>query len=677
MPADMSLTWVTYLTRASGAVILAVLLFNFHRRHQRGYLRHWTWSWVSLSIYYLTSALAIQLIGREAPADIERLLASGVASVAGYLQVGWLLFGAAELLRRRHVRLRMVQMVLPALALFGLAITFVSAPASVDPRWRVFLRVGIYGLLAGLAFLTAAWFCWRAADRRTSGFGVKLMAVAFALYGVVNLDYFVVTSPLMSDRGSSFVSYLGFGDFIFIMLMGLGMVTALLEDEREAANLALYEIEHIAYHDPLTGLPNRPLFMDRLIVAVAHASRYQRKLAVFFIDLDRFKQINDTLGHSSGDALLRSVAERLSPLVRGQDTLARFGADEFALLIQDLDQVEHAARLAERFLSIIRAPYHLNGIELFASSTIGISFFPDDGDDAETLVKNADTAMNRAKEQERDSYRIYSADMNTRALERLALENMLHRAIEQDELVLHYQPLVDLDTLRVFGVEALLRWQHPERGLLYPSDFIPVAELSGQIISIGSWVLETACYDLRRLQKSIDDDFLVSINLSARQFQQPDLAKLVSDAIRESGISSRDLQIEITESNAMKNAEVTIETLEELKRVGVSLSVDDFGTGYSSLEYLKRFPIDTLKLDQTFVRDLEVDGGDSAIATAVIAMAHSLGLKVVAEGVERRGQLDFLRANGCDRIQGYLLSAALPIDELESFLTSNNQVIAV
>lgn len=672
MPSSLTVVWVTYLTRASSAIILAILLFTFHKRHQRSYLRHWTRSWIALSIYYLSAASSLWLMTRYQAAHASRLVISNVMAASGYLAVGWLLFGAAELLQRRHVRIRVVNITLPALAAFGLVVTLVSASPGVSPDLRVLARVGLYGLLTGIAFLVAAWSSWRASKRRESRFGVSLLASAFALYGLVQLDYFVSTVQALTGSAHGYVEYLGFGDFIFLMLMGLGMVTSLLEDEREAANLALTEVEHLAYHDPLTGLPNRPLFMDRLIVALAHARRNGKSVAVFFIDLDRFKEINDTLGHSAGDVLLKEVSRRLMPLVRGQDTLARFGSDVFALLIQDLEEVEHAARLASRLLAVIREPYVINSLELFASSSIGISIFPNDGDDPETLVRNADTAMNRAKEQGRDSYSIYAPEMNARAFERLATENMLHHAISHDELVLHYQPLVDLDTRAVFGVEALVRWNHPEKGLLLPAEFIHIAEQSGQIVAIGEWVLRTACETLKCLQSDGDANFLMSINLSARQFQQTGLAETVQSAVRAADIVPSSIQVEITESAAMMDPKMTIATLEHLRHVGVSVSVDDFGTGYSSLEYLKRFPIDALKLDQTFVRDLSDDSSDLAIATAVVAMAHGLGLKVVAEGVEKNEQFEHLRRIGCDRIQGHLFSAALPFEELQAYLARNH-----
>ena len=670
----MATTYVSYLIRAASALILAIVFLRTYGRFHKGYILHWTWSWLALSIHYGASAAVLSMIERIGLTHPFRMGFSALAGAAAYLQVGFLLFGAWELLKRRPVKLRTVRYATPLLAIAGILPTLMFLEDSGSGAERMFLRVGLYGFVGGWAFLVAGWAMWRS-RREKREFGVSLMSMAFFLYAIQQFHYFVITIPAVREAApTNYSAYLGHFDVVFLMLMGLGMLAALLEQEQEAQSLALDEIEHLAYHDPLTGLPNRPLLLDRLIVALARAKRTDRRIAVFFIDLDRFKEINDSLGHTAGDSLLKLVADRLNGLMRQQDTLARFGSDEFALIVHDLDQVEHAAHLAQRYLDTIRLPYIVNEVEIFVSSSIGISFFPDDGTDAETLIRNADTAMNRAKEEGRDSYRIYSAEMNMRALERLGLENLLRHAIEQDELVLHYQPLIDLDSLRVFGVEALLRWKHPQEGLLLPVDFIHVAEISGLILPIGRWVLEKACGDLERLQREIDSDFLMSINLSTRQFRQHDLVETIRAAVERFGITAGTLQVEITETNAMDDAERTVAILAELRTVGVGISVDDFGTGYSSLEYLKRFPIDTLKLDRAFVEEIASDPGDDAIATAVIAMAHSLGLKVVAEGVENRAQLELLKSKGCDRIQGHLFSAALDIEELLRFLDENRMV---
>ena len=429
------------------------------------------------------------------------------------------------------------------------------------------------------------------------------------------------------------------------------------------------QIKELAYHDALTGLPNRLLFHDRLSVAVAQAHRSASRLAILFLDLDRFKVINDSLGHSLGDRLLREVAERLQLAVRQGDTVARLGGDEFILLLPGIGRAEDAAKVAEKILETLKHPVRLQSRELFVTASIGISLYPEDGLDPESLIKNADTAMYRAKEQGRDNFQLYTRAMNEMAVERLGLESSLRKALHGGQLVLHYQPLLDLTTGKVHGVEALLRWNHPERGLVLPGEFLNLAEITNLIVPMGPWTLRTACAQARAWQEDGHPALTVAVNLSARQFQQPDLVAQVRRALDETGLPPSSLDLEVTETHAMQNAEATILTLRELKRIGVRISIDDFGIGYSSLSYLKRLPIDTLKIDQSFVRDITTDPDDAAIATAVIALAHTLKLQVVAEGVETQEQLEFLAARQCDRMQGYLFSRPLPADECGEFLS--------
>ncbi|MEP7131818.1 MAG: EAL domain-containing protein, partial [Acidobacteriota bacterium] len=433
------------------------------------------------------------------------------------------------------------------------------------------------------------------------------------------------------------------------------------------------QVKHLAFHDALTGLPNRLLFQDRLRMAVLNAHRSEDHLATLFLDLDRFKVINDSLGHSIGDELLRGVAERLGSCVREGDTVARLGGDEFTILVPGMAGDEDAAKIARKILGVLRLPFVIDGRELFLTTSIGVAIYPADGETAETLVRNADTAMYRAKEQGRDNFQLYTPAMNSRALERLSLESRLRQAIHNRELVLQYQPLVDLETNQIRGAEALIRWEHPEMGLLAPGEFIPLAEVSGLIVPIGEWVLHAACAQVRAWQQLGHPRLSVAVNLSARQFQQADLVSQVRAALEAADLAPEFLDLEITESNAMQNADVSISTLWDLKNLGVQLSMDDFGTGYSSLNYLKRFPIDRLKIDQSFVRDVTTDPDDAAIASAIIAMAHSLELTVVAEGVETEPQLAFLRGQHCDEMQGYLVSRPVAPERFLELLRENRK----
>ncbi|HSP13783.1 MAG TPA: EAL domain-containing protein [Thermoanaerobaculia bacterium] len=657
---------------------MALVLYGFYRQYRKSYLLHWTLGWSALAVFTLFSDISagLTLKLQMAASHPLRIVVAIVIGVTGYLQIGWLLFGVYELVRRRPVRLVESRRMLIALAVFGFIVSLLFISPEIISSSRYFVRVALRALTAAIGFGFAAVVLWRARRRRV-GIGFTVLGAAFALYALEQLHYAELAAIwLFSGYRLDYSEVLGYVDFLLLTLMAVGMIACLLEDEREAAELAAVEIEHLAYHDALTGLPNRPLFMDRLIVALAQNARAHQKLAVFFLDLDRFKDINDSLGHTTGDTLLKAVAERVRRCVREGDTVARFGGDEFTLMIPKIENIEDAAKIAQKIIDTLKIPFLVNDRELFVTTSIGVSISPSDGTDPETLVRNADTAMYRAKDQGRDNYQLYAPAMNARALERLALENLLRKAVSQNELVLFYQPQIDANTRGIVGVEALIRWNHPELGLLSPAIFIGVAESSGLIVPIGEWILRTACRQIKVWQRKIDHDIIVAVNLSARQFQQPDLVDMIRSAIDEAGIKPSSLEVEITESNAMQNAENTMYILRELKTLGVRISMDDFGTGYSSLNYLKRFPIDTLKLDKSFVKDVNTDPSDAAIVSAVIQMAHSLNIKVVAEGVEREEQLNFLVRQSCDTIQGYFFSKPLPIDQLEAFVLERKAAMA-
>jgi diguanylate cyclase (GGDEF)-like protein/PAS domain S-box-containing protein len=430
-------------------------------------------------------------------------------------------------------------------------------------------------------------------------------------------------------------------------------------------------LQYLAYHDVLTELPNRMLLMDRLEHALARVRWTGRQLAVLFLDLDRFKVINDTLGHDFGDRLLQVMAARLRGCVREGDTVARVSGDEFAILLEDLASTEDVVLVARKILDTFAQPFEVFQRELFITTSIGIAVHPADGEDASLLLKHADTAMYRAKEHGRNNYQFYSADMGAKAVEMLALETGLRRALEREELTLHFQPTYDLRSRRIVSAEALLRWRHSELGLVYPVDFIALLEETGLIVPVGEWVLQAACAVARRWQRSGRPSIRVSVNLSAGQFNSPQLVEKVAGALEASGLPSELLELEITESMLMKHAQQTIDTLTALGAMGVRFAIDDFGTGYSSLSYLKRFPIHTLKIDRSFVRDVPDDADGTAIIQTIVVMAHNLKLQVVAEGVETEQQAGFLRANGCDAVQGYLYSRALPADEFARLLDAS------
>jgi diguanylate cyclase (GGDEF)-like protein/PAS domain S-box-containing protein len=423
-------------------------------------------------------------------------------------------------------------------------------------------------------------------------------------------------------------------------------------------------VQFLAYYDALTGLPNRILLQDRLTKALASARRQKGKVALLFLDLDRFKDINDSLGHSVGDLVLKEVAERLEKWAREQDTVARLGGDEFIIVLTAAKDGADAAVAAERIMNAMTAACVIQGRSLSISCSVGISIFPEHGKDGETLIKNADAAMYSAKESGRNRFRFFTDDMNAQVVERLTLENSLRLALGREELFLVYQPQMDIATGRIIGLEALLRWQHPELGLVPPDRFIRIAENSGLIVPIGEWVLRTACSQARKWQ---DEGLLavpVAVNVSAVQFRQEGFRELIQRVLHETGLAPQYLELELTESLLLSNADVTSSVLQELKAMGLKLAIDDFGTGYSSLSYLKHFPVSKLKIDRSFIRDVAVNPDDAAITTAIISMAKSLNLKVIAEGVENEAQMSFLRAHQCDEIQGYYFSKPLTVDKV-------------
>jgi diguanylate cyclase (GGDEF)-like protein/PAS domain S-box-containing protein len=489
------------------------------------------------------------------------------------------------------------------------------------------------------------------------------------------------------------------GSIRHVRLQGVGSADAAGTIARVAGTIqdvtelkqAEQRIRYLAYYDGATGLPNRQYFVERLGQALATARRHLRQLGVLSLDLDQFKRINDTLGHAVGNELLVAVAQRLGGALRredafaaaasqrageGDDGVARLDGDEFSLLITELAHYHDAAKVARRLLEELRKPFRAGGQEVFVTASIGLALYPLDGEDADSLLKNAGAAMHFAKEQGRDNYQFYSRAMNATALEKLSLESQLRRALEREEFLLHFQPKIRAATGQIVGLEALIRWKHPELGMVPPSQFIPVAEESGLIVPIGDWVLQAACAQNHAWRCSGYPAVHVAVNIAMPHFRQGNLVVSVAEALRRSGLDPALLEVELTESMLMQSVETTLDTLHRLKNMGVRLAIDDFGTGYSSLSYLKRFPLDTLKIDRSFVRDLPRDAEDAAITKAIIAMAHSLRLSVVAEGVETPEQFAFLQQHGCDEVQGFLFSRPVAAEELTGLLAGTGRLAA-
>jgi diguanylate cyclase (GGDEF)-like protein len=457
----------------------------------------------------------------------------------------------------------------------------------------------------------------------------------------------------------------GLGSLIIIVVMSLlGRISWQLAQSRrrnvEEQVAHAERVEYLAYHDALTGLPNRSLFSKVLAQCIAEAQRYDRRLAVLFLDLDRFKHINDTLGHEAGDQLLQTVAERLRSALRESDTVARLGGDEFVVLLPSMDDEKFIAAVAQKILSAVARPFMLAGQEFRVTASVGISTFPRDGLDEQTLKKNADIAMYQAKAEGKNNFQFYSERLNTESLERLTLESSLRNALERDEFELHYQAKRDIRSNQITGMEALLRWQHPDLGVVAPMQFIPVADETGLIIAIGKWVLTTACRQNVEWQRKGMPKLVIAVNLTPRQFNDERLVDDVARILRDTGMEPRLLELEISEGMLMQNVERTLQTLTALKAVGVRIAIDDFGLGYSSLSELQNFPLDTVKIDRSFIRDVTGQAEDRALAEAIIAVGHSLSLTVVAQGVETREQADFLREHACDELQGFYFNRPVP-----------------
>ena len=454
-----------------------------------------------------------------------------------------------------------------------------------------------------------------------------------------------------------------------------GQVTGAVMVFRDVSESRVIELKlsHLAQHDPLTDLPNRTLLKDRLNQAVALARRHGNRVAVLFIDMDRFKHVNDSLGHAIGDKLLQDVGKRLMAAVRSSDTVSRHGGDEFVVVLPEIEQAHHAARHAEKIQAALSAPYAIAGHDLRVNISVGISIFPDDGHNAEALIQCADTAMYHAKENGRNTYWFFKPDMNVRAVDRQSTEARLHRALERREFVLHYQSKTNFESGDVTGVEALVRWLHPERGLLLPAQFVPIAEDCGLIVPIGQWVLREACRQARAWQQAGLRRVPISVNISALEFRHKGFLSGVRAILAETGLPPRYLELELTESVLMGDVKSTAPVLRALKSMGVLLAIDDFGTGYSSLNYLRQFPIDILKIDRTFVHDSTTNADGAAIVSAVINLGRSLRQRVVAEGVETRDQFAFLKRNLCDEGQGYYFGHALVAEEFAESLRAGLQ----
>jgi diguanylate cyclase (GGDEF)-like protein len=660
MESSTLVVFVSQAAQAGCALVMALVLVGFHRLYQREYLRTWAWSWWAFCVWMIASGLGQLLRWSDLPLPEIQTLLTVLSLISAYWHVAWLLFGTYELATTRSVPERTETTVLGVLLV--LAVTPVLVWAGAGPEERLLTQECVRNLFLALCYLVASYWIWNAGNEEVSaGLGQRIMSGAFLLNSIQEMHYLAIhLGPSLLGITPTYAPLLVPFDFLLQFLLGVGMVIWLLEEERRRVVSASARAEHLAYHDTLTDLPNRNLLVQHMAAAIHRAERRpDGRAAMLFLDLDRFKVINDSLGHNYGDEILRAITERLRRNLLETETVARMGGDGFAVLLPVVSSEWKIAQAADKILGLIRRPFAVQGTELYVTTSVGISRFPEDGGDPDELLKKAEIAMYHAKEHGGDQYQVYAPTMDANALERLALENDLRKALVHGELVLFYQPVLDARTGQIEGVEALLRWQHPERGLMGPAEFLWLAEVTGMSNAVDLWVLKTACREIAEWHAD-GADVRVAVNLSARPFQRPDLLDRIQEVLAETGLPANMLQLEITETLAMQNAEASQGVLRGLKELGIRVAIDDFGTGYSSLSYLTSLPIDILKVDRSFVSGLGTDRGSGEITAAVIALAHSLALDVVAEGVETEGQLEILRKQGCNKVQGYLFSPPIP-----------------
>jgi len=663
--AESLLPFFGYVGTSASAAVAAAVLASLHRARQRPWLQSWSWSWLFLTFHSLISSVAYLAARSGVPAQPRIALAS-LAAATGFAQLVFLLAGTREIATGVLVpRARLV----PALAVASAAAVLMALPGSSDPSaafLRYTLRFGVRSLTAGVAFLVAAFLVSRSL-RASPSLGRRLVAGSLAVTGLHHLHYlFIGLVGFSSGTRHPLLTLLGSLDVLLAVVTVLGIVILLLEAERNAAVAAAAQLEHMAGHDALTGLPNRLMLLERTAQALRRASRDRRSVAVLALDVDGFKLLNDSLGHGLGDELLRSVGTRLRGAVRETDTVARLSGDEFGLLLEVRD-ADEAAVVVEKVRAATGRPFILHGREVHVTMSGGLAVSPRHGESPEVLLAAADIASARAREDGRGTLRVFDPSLNEVACKMVALEAAIRKALVDGELHLCYQPIVTVPTRRIEGFEALLRWESAELGPVPPSDFIHLAEANGLIVPIGRWALKTACSQAREWQKA-GTPARVSVNLSAREFRQPDLYLTVRDTLSETGLHAPLLDLEITERVAMESPDVSQFVLRELRSLGVSISLDDFGTGYSSLAYLRSFPIDTLKIDGSFIQAMVNDPQSAAIVRSVIDLAHNLKLATVAEGVETEEQASLLRRAECDRIQGYVVSRPLPAAEATRLL---------
>lgn len=646
-----------YLGQAVWSVVVASLLFGFHRTYRRHYLHRWALSWAALAIHHGANALGLRLV-QQLPSDaLLRICVSAVSLVAVYMAVAWLLLGTYEVATRRIAGRRVSRRLVLGAGLLGV-LSLVVFVASEDVVFRMGSRIAVPEAITGLAFVASAVMVWRVRQRH-AGAGPLLLCVAFLLYGALRFYVMVVTGLLLGGGAvPSMVAALGVLDLVLQSLIALGMAVWLFEEERRRALGAAAQLDRLSSRDALTEVMNRVSLLPRLEAACREAAQRDGGVVVAVVDLDRFQGINDSFGHSIGDELLRAVASRLRRMVGGGEGVARLGADEFLVLCPTTGSPRAAEVLASDVAAAFERPFELAGREVPMSATVGVSCFPDDALVPEDLVRHASLALVEAR-RSGSRFQRFRPGLSEAARDRLALEMELRRALEAGDLDLAFQPIVSMAAGEIVRVEALARWHRGSGAEVRPFRFLPVAEVIGLADELDAWVLRRALRQLALWRSDGHEDLCVAVNVSSSRFQDPALVQEVEDALREADVPAPNLHLEVTERVAMHRADASLYTMKALQRLGVGLSIDDFGTGYSSLSYLRRLPVACLKIDRSFVDDLDrSDAGGAArsIVHTIVALAHDLGLQVVGEGVETEQQWQILAAEGCDLVQGYYVA---------------------
>ncbi len=646
----------TYVVQWLAWLLMAFVVGRLHTVYGHRYLGLIAASWLALSFVYLGGAAALLSADRGlAPWQPLRLGGSIVAAMAGYLQVALLLAGVYELSTRRTVPRRTLAWILGAAAAVGLATPW---PFLLEPSAsaaRLLLRFGVRSLVAGTAFVIAGLALHRRGTPRT--LGRRLVVVAFVLYGASQLHAFgIAVHRVLAGEVPDYVALLPFVDFVLLVMIGLGLVVWLLEAERESVAAFARRLDFLENHDTLTGLPNRALLAERLALDLVQARQDGRRVGVLAVALDGFEGVSDLLGRGVADDMRRAAAGRLRRAGRGLDTVARTGDDEFVVVLADIGGEDDARQRAAGVQEAIRPPFPAASDQpVYLTASLGIAVAPQHGEDAEELVAAAEAALHSAQRRGREQVLAFAPELAADAAVRLGMESALRQALEQERFRVHYQPIVALDGGALTGFEALVRWQDPSRGLLVPADFLGATEAMGLLPRIELWVLETACRQLRAWQGGDGAGSLyLAVNLSARSLQDRQAVTRIREILDRTGLPPHCLQVELTESAAAQQAEITRDVLLDLRDGGVRIAIDDFGTGYSSLSYLRTFPVDVVKMDRSFIRSIDSDPTEAAIVDAIIALAHGLGIAVVAEGVERPAQAEVLIRQGCDFGQGFL-----------------------